>query len=126
MKSSLLRGVLIGLCSLGLAACTYHDEETLYPSEDTPSCDTTAVSYADFVAPLLDAHCNNCHGGEFPSANIALDTHRDVRRWAESGQLYGSMAHLDGYSRMPKSGNRLPQCDLDKVKAWIDADTPNN
>lgn len=119
--------ILFGTMAL-LSSCYYDNEEELYPAPEGQvlACDTTDVSYSGFVQPLLGEHCTGCHAGTTPSGNVSLDNHESVKRWADDGTLYGAMAHLDGYSQMPKGGNRLPQCDLDKVKAWIDAGAQNN
>ncbi|MEM7656217.1 MAG: hypothetical protein AAF399_08825 [Bacteroidota bacterium] len=108
--------------------CYYDNEEDLYPAQPvTLDCDTTDVSYAEFVQPLMVRECTGCHGGNFPSANIGLETYEEVVASAnDNNSLYGSMAHIDGFSEMPKGGNRLPDCELDQLKAWIDAGTPNN
>jgi cytochrome c5 len=111
------------------SGCYYEHAGELNPEPETPvaaGCDTTNVSYAGFVQPLLAQHCTGCHAGSLPSGGIALNTHAEVKRWAEAGLLYGAMAHLDGFSAMPKGGGRLPQCDIYQVKAWIDAGSTDN
>jgi mono/diheme cytochrome c family protein len=119
---------LLLLFVLIASGCYYDNEEDLYPVQpgDALACDTVDVSYAGFVQPLMEQQCTSCHSGSFPSGNIALATYEQVVAQANNGKLYGSMAHLDGYSQMPKSGNKLPDCDLDKLKSWIDAGASQN
>jgi Cytochrome C oxidase, cbb3-type, subunit III len=89
-------------------------------------CNTQNVKYSTFVKPLLDKNCNGCHGAVSPSANISLTEHTNVQKQAKSGALYGSISHNANYSKMPKGGAKLDACDLNKIKAWIDAGALNN
>lgn len=89
-------------------------------------CNTQDVKYSTFIKPLLEKSCNGCHSGSQPSANIALDTHAKVQQSAKSGTLYGSVSHSTGYSKMPKGGTKWDNCDILKLKAWIDAGALNN
>lgn len=119
-------GLLLMWLATG-SSCFYDNEEDLYPVQPgLVDCDTTEVSYQDFVAPLMEQYCTGCHGGNFPSANLSLETHAEVINSQEDNSLFGSMAHLEGFSKMPKGGNRLPDCDLDKLQAWIEEGAPNN
>lgn len=89
-------------------------------------CDTTNVSYSQTVKPILNDHCIACHNSNGASGDINLSSHAGVSHAAASGKLYGAIAHLGGYEAMPKGGNKLADCDIQKIKAWIDAGTPNN
>ncbi|MFK7969003.1 MAG: c-type cytochrome domain-containing protein [Bacteroidia bacterium] len=86
----------------------------------TGGCDLVDVSYDQFVKPLLTANCVGCHNSSSPSGGIALNTIAAVRSAQANNQFYGSIAHLTGFSRMPQNGAKLDQCEIDKVKSWID------
>ncbi|MEO1448050.1 MAG: cytochrome c [Bacteroidota bacterium] len=117
---------LVGFTLL-LSSCYYDNEEDLYPVVGTdPVCDTTDVSYAATVLPILEENCIGCHSGANPSGNVGLDSYDKVVASANSGNLYGSIAHLDGFSKMPKGGDKIPDCDIEQIKSWIDAGTANN
>lgn len=104
----------------------YRDiEEELYPP--TGNCDTTAVTYTTTVVPLLQSNgCLGCHSGGAPSGNISLDNYNSVKLVAQNGKLYGAISHSPGYPPMPQGGNKLSTCNISKIKAWIDAGSPNN
>lgn len=89
-------------------------------------CDSDNVSYASFIKPLIANSCEGCHGGNSPSGGVNLTTHAGVKAVADNGKLYGVVAWLPGYSKMPQGGNQLPDCSVEKVKSWIDAGAPNN
>ena len=90
------------------------------------SCILVDVSFSTQVMPVIQTHCTSCHSGSSPQAGIALTDHANVKAAADSGQLYGSIARLSGFAPMPQGQDKLPQCTIDQIKAWIDAGTPDN
>lgn len=106
-----------------LQACYYDNEEYLYPAN--ADCDTQNMSFANDVWPVINASCTSCHSGASPSGNISLENYTDVSAAAQIaagnyGSLYGAVSHAPGNSPMPKSSNKLTDCILSKIKAWID------
>lgn len=93
---------------------------------DGPTCDTAAVSYVNFVLPLLQTNCIGCHGDHNPGGGILLNSHASVVAVATNGKLIGSINHESGFKVMPPSGTKLPDCDIQKVKAWVAAGAKNN
>jgi uncharacterized membrane protein len=89
-------------------------------------CDTTQVSFSTFVKPLLDATCVGCHSGPGASGGINLSGYANTETVANSGKLFGAINHEMGFQAMPQGGNKLAQCDIDQIKAWIDAGAKNN
>ena len=90
------------------------------------ACDTFNVTFSASVKPILQNSCQGCHSGASPSAGIDLSTHAGVQTVALNGRLYGAVNHVTGYKPMPQGGNKLPFCDIRKIKIWIDAGAPNN
>jgi hypothetical protein len=106
------------------SSCYYDKEEDLFPSA---ACDVTGVTYAATVQPLLQSNgCISCHSGSAPSGNISLSGYSNVKILATNGKLYGSINHSAGYSAMPKGGSKMNACNINRIKAWIDAGTPEN
>jgi hypothetical protein len=122
------------LLSLGLAlislmmlsSCYYDNEEDLYQFITDPPCDTVNVSYAQTILPVLQTHCYSCHDAGTKSGNVDLETFSALKQVAGDGRLYGSIAHLEGFSAMPKGGNSLADCAIKQTKAWIDSGSPQN
>lgn len=113
------------LLSLAGVGCYYDVEEELYPANG--SCDTTGVNYSGSVVSLLQSNgCTGCHSGSSPSGNISLDGYNNVRAAALNGKLYGSINHSAGYSPMPQGGNKMTDCNIRQIKAWIDGGAINN
>lgn len=108
--------------SFSFTSCYYDNEEDLYPGGTT--CDTTNVTYSANVAPVFAAQCNACHSGGAPAANIATDNHASVK--ANISRIKGAINHTSGFSPMPQGGNKLTDCELKKIDAWINKGMPNN
>ncbi|HZV71293.1 MAG TPA: c-type cytochrome domain-containing protein [Saprospiraceae bacterium] len=89
-------------------------------------CVTTNVSYSGFVAPLLTTYCVGCHSGGAPSGGITLNTYNGVKAVAQSGKLHGAISWSTGFQKMPQGGAKLAQCNIDKIKGWIDEGALNN
>lgn len=89
-------------------------------------CDTTNVTYAGTVAPLMQSKCVGCHNSTTTSGNVNLSNYPGVQLQALNGRLIGAVSHNAGYSPMPKGGTKLPQCEIDELMVWISDGAPNN
>lgn len=87
--------------------------------------DTVKISYSKHLKPILEYNCTGCHSSSNASGNIKLDTYAVVKTAADNGKLYGSIAHLSGYSPMP-TGSKLSDCEIKAFKLWIDQGKQNN
>jgi hypothetical protein len=124
---------LMGLAALAAVAllfvpgCYYDRTEDMYPPEAT--CDTTTVTYSGTVAPILAKYCaGGCHSGSSPSGGFPLSTYTEVKDYIDNSgnTFYRSMTQDSTISAMPKGGSKLSDCDLRKIKIWLDAGKPNN
>jgi hypothetical protein len=108
-----------------ISSCYYDVEEELYGSGGP--CDTAGTTYSTTVVSLLQNYgCLGCHSGASASGNIRLDSYNNVKIQADNGRLFGAINHSAGYAPMPQGGNKMLSCDINKIKAWIDAGSPNN
>mgnify|MGYP000847479915 FL=1 len=107
-------------------SCYYDNEEYLYPGLPGSECDTTGVTWSGTVAPLMASNCNACHSPASPSGNVVTSTYDGLKTAVNSGKFWKAINHEAGASPMPQGGNKLPACDLKKIKAWIDAGAPQN
>lgn len=94
--------------------------------ENAGQCATTNVSYSGFVAPLLSTYCVGCHSGGVPSGGISLTSYAGVKAMVTTGKLYGAINWTTGYVKMPQGSTKLSQCNIDKIKGWIDEGANNN
>lgn len=116
------------LITFFIESCYYDSNESLYPQIAT-SCDTSQVTYSLSVTRILNSSCLVCHSNNQAGSlggNIKLENYADVKAYATNGRLYGAIAHLSGYSSMPKGASKLSNCEITTVKKWIDTGAPNN
>ena len=109
------------------SSCYYDNQQELYPGQ--AQCDTANVGFAKNIKSLIDAQCVGCHNTAAPTAGVALSTHAEILVYAKSGQLYGVLARIAPYTQqqfMPPGGAKWNDCNLSKLKSWIDKGAPNN
>lgn len=90
------------------------------------SCDTAVFTYSGAVKPIMDNKCVGCHNPSNLGGNIDVSTYNAVKVIALNGKLYGSIAHQNGYSPMPKNSAKLSDCEIRQVQKWITAGSQNN
>ncbi len=100
--------------------------QNLVCDENPVGCNTTNISFAGFVGPLLTTNCVGCHSGGAPAGGFALNTHAGVQTVALNGRLFGAISHAPGFQPMPRGSAKLSQCTIDKIKSWIDNGAQNN
>ncbi|GAB2960934.1 hypothetical protein GCM10027048_31100 [Hymenobacter coalescens] len=117
---------IIGAASVVLAltsSCSYSNG-----GDPVPCNDPTPVTYAGVISPIFDAHCRSCHGSnvyQTLGGGNDYSTYQGIKN--QSARLIlGSIQHQGGYNPMPKSGAKLSDCDIARIKSWIDAGQPNN
>lgn len=90
------------------------------------ACDTTVFTYSAAVKPIMDAKCAGCHNPANLGGNIDISTYNTIRVVALNGKLNGSVAHMPGYSPMPKNSAKLSDCEIRQIQKWISAGALNN
>lgn len=89
-------------------------------------CDTTAVTFAKIVEPIIKNSCAGCHGEESPRAGISLTNYEQIKLQADSGALLGTINHQNGYVAMPFQQPKLDACKIDQIRIWIENGALNN
>lgn len=88
------------------------------------SCDTSSVTFSGSIKSIIQNKCQGCHSGSAPSGGYDFTTYAGVS--AAKTKLYGAVNHMSGFKPMPQGGNKLPFCEIRKIKIWVDAGAPNN
>jgi hypothetical protein len=116
------------LVTISFSSCYYDKEEELYPDQIAIGCDTSNVRYSVEIKAIFDAKCNSCHAGVNASGNIRLETYQNVKTYIDASgpRLVSSIAQDGNASAMPQGQPKLPDCDIDKVKIWVNAGYPEN
>jgi len=116
--------VLIVMVVFILSSCYYHKEDVLYPPS---TCDTTHITYSTTINGIFNNYgCLGCHVGVNPPGGINLETYSNVKIVVDNGRLYGAITHSPGFRPMPDGAAKMNECDINKVKAWINTGAPNN
>ena len=113
------------LCILMLNSCNYDNEESLYGVID---CDTNFVSFETDIYPIISSHCIMCHGGPSPSAGLALETYAQIYQSATEpyNGIIDRISRPEGDPLMMPGSYRIPQCQIDKIVAWVEQGALNN
>ncbi len=90
------------------------------------ACDSTSVSLANDVQPILNSQCLGCHSGAAPSGGIGLDSYGLIKNVADNGKLIGAITWSPGFVDMPQGGDKLSDCDIAIIQGWIDEGTMDN
>jgi mono/diheme cytochrome c family protein len=113
-----------------LSSCYYDNAAKLYPPKSLGICDTSKVSFASTIAPIIDQNCNNCHGKnvyQSLGSGYNLDGYANIVPYASpDGLLIQSITFDPKTSPMPKGGSKLPDCQIAQITKWINAGAPNN
>ncbi|SHF24017.1 hypothetical protein SAMN05444008_10674 [Cnuella takakiae] len=100
---------------VALAGCYQDNEEALAP------CVAGEVHYAQVVAVLQGYGCIGCHGTSGASGGVVLQQYSTLKTVADNGRLLGAISHAAGFAPMPQGAAKMSDCDIARIKAWIDA-----
>lgn len=100
-------------------SCSKHSHE----STPCSTSNTTTVSYARDIAPLMAASCSQsgCHSIASKAGGHQFTNLAGIKEALDHGHFYSEMSS----GQMPPSG-KLPDSTLAKVKSWVDACGPDN
>ena len=120
--------LLIAGLSIIVAGCYNDKGDKLYPVPAVVTCDTTTITYAHDVLPILTANCNTngCHDATAPSATNNFLTFSNVHAVALNGQLLGDINWAPTHNAMPKGLPKLSECDINKITRWVNLGSLNN
>ncbi len=91
--------------------------------------DTTNVTYTKDIAPLMITDCgtnSSCHRLNNSDSEISLVSYDDLTAVAVTGQLLSSVIHDGNAEPMPYGGQKLSDCKINKIKAWINQGLKEN
>jgi hypothetical protein len=126
MKKRLLSVLFImALGFLLFSNCTYHNEVD-YFGNTADSCVTTNMSFQTDIQPIMQSNCVSCHSSSLSSGGVNLDGYDFVKPYAKSGKLSKVINHKFGVAAMPLNADKLSDCTISKVDAWIAQGYQNN
>jgi len=119
-------GVRLGLGLLWPLAC---DDDRVRPEAAvcpvlSSGCPAVVPSYANEVAPIVEAHCGQCHTRTNPDPRgpWPLDAPEDLAEWA--GTIQADLS--DCVMPPPEADAALSDADRETLHAWLSCDAPAN
>ncbi len=100
--------------------------QNLTCDENGGGCNTTNVSFAATVLPIIQNYCSGCHSGSSPQGGVLLTNYNQIAAAATVGSLIGTIKGTSGYTPMPFMQPPLNTCFIQKIEAWVTAGAPNN
>ena len=94
--------------------------------DDTICVIDAPLSFKSDVFPVIDKYCKGCHSGAHPWADLFLRDYEEVKVVSDNGKLVGVIGHDTGFPPMPNNQDKLSQCDIDKIKMWVEEGALNN
>lgn len=105
---------------LAITACGGDDEPT--------TCNTDNITYTNTVKAIIAREgCTDsgCHPANLSSQNFSLATYQDAINFNRKDKMIGALRWQAGFQQMPRDSvtqmgrEMLPDCDIDKIEAWI-------
>lgn len=129
-----MRKLLFPLCAIAIAfstiivSCSKDNEEDL-GNNNPPggnTCDTANMKYATDVLPIIQSSCYGCHANGAAAGGVSLGTYAGLKTQADNGNLLHVINHDPGYPAMPQGGSKLSDCNINKIRSWINHGALNN
>jgi hypothetical protein len=122
---TLLRTFVSVVLSAVFTSCTYDvfDEEVM---NDETVCDTLNMDYSKIQQILVGNNCMTCHTGVESESGVDFSTYQALDAYVSNpdNQLIMRITSDDPEVRMPRMGLRMGSCNINKIKAWINAGHP--
>lgn len=127
-RLSFLGAIVISLLVL---SCSKSNEETQQQNTNgntggNNTCDTVNMKYAANILPIIQANCYSCHGNGLSQNGVSLDSYDKVKTQVNNGNLIGVITHATGYPPMPQGAAKLSDCNINKIRSWINRGALNN
>lgn len=117
--------LLTSIMLIFFTGCTWHNEVEYFGSE-TDTCSTENMSFAVDVNPVIQNSCISCHSSGYASGGVNLEGYENIKPYAQSGELLKVIKHEPGVSPMPQNSEKLPDCTINKINAWVEQGIKNN
>jgi hypothetical protein len=121
--------------ALLIHSCEYNNFEEMNPVPVDSCSVPDTVSYSLHIAPLFNSSCgtadNNCHMDN-NATGYGLGNYADVITTFDDEGLVNVIKRLnhdpslDPAKWMPKDAPKLIQCEIDKIRRWIDQGRQDN
>jgi hypothetical protein len=91
------------------------------------------ISFQNDIQPILDIRCAKCHGGDFPSEGLSVESYQSLMAGSQNGPVIvpGDSSSSLLFEKvesgeMPKRGSDLTAEQIELIQQWIDEGALNN
>lgn len=124
----------VAILPIGLGLAVGEAPLVAAPDDDPPVATAYGpVSYAQQVAPILEARCGECHGSETKEVELGLLTYEDVMKGSQYGTVIEAgdpdnslLLEMVVAGEMPQEADPLPEEEIEILRSWIAAGAENN
>lgn len=103
------------------------DERTDTNNSGGNNCNTANMSFATDIVPILQSNCYACHSNANQAVSgVSLEGYSNVKVQVDNGSLIGAITHASGYPPMPQGGPKMSDCNISKIRSWVNNGAPNN
>jgi len=126
MKTSGFALLLLGFWVLLGSGCYYDVDDELNPNDLATNCDTAALNYIAIKSVLESGTCIGCHSGAGASGGLDFSTYASTSQYlnSSSSTLIDRITVGNTGTIMPPSGTKLNDCNVSKIRTWINAGFP--
>lgn len=112
-------------------SCSKANEQTLKIENgiSDSNCDTVGMAYKANILPILKANCYQCHSADTYQSSGSQLNYEDfgvLLTVINNGELLDAIQHKGNVTPMPLNLPALSNCDINKIKDWINQGSPNN
>lgn len=101
-----------------LASCTFDNEQDYFELK----CETENLTYDSLT--YIFGICSQCHNNASTyRTGIEMDTYESVVKSINTGLVIPAIKH-EGPYKMPYNLSKLPDCEIEKIEAWINDGMP--
>jgi len=114
--------VLLLSSSLIMFSCGDDDDD-----DEPGTCTTEGLTYGNYAEDFLINNCSTlggCHVEANKDGIGSFETYEDAKELVDRGRIIGAINHQDGFSNMPKGEEKLDDCSIDKLTAWVNDGAP--
>jgi len=128
MKKGIL--IIIVLVLIATVGCYNDKYDQLYVTSPNTVCDTTSVSFATVIQPILNTNCIVCHSSSGVASSYGDFTAygRSLTAQVNNGDLLRdiNITSLSSVNHMPQNAASLSSCEIAQITAWVNQGALDN
>lgn len=94
--------------------------------ENTNTCSTSNMSFSKDIVPIYTSSTCLTSGCHSSKDVLPIQTYSVTKQLVDQKRLLGAIKREANYSPMPKVGDKLSDCNISKIDAWINQGAKDN